>query len=418
MAEIAPSSRPPNADKGMSSDEKSIALRPRQTIGDVLRRARLEHGGEIEGIAQTLRIRADYIAAIEQARYDRLPGVVYAIGFVRSYALHLGLDGEEAVRRFKLEAAGRLDARRDLSFPMPLSQRAVPGGRMLLAAFILAVCFYGAWYYLSTGDRAQQERVAAVPTALLPIPTPSPATANAAAPAADSSSALAAPSLPPIRDADAAPVAPDGGIATAPSAAAPAAPPAAPPAPSVAMVTPATSPPPTSPPPAPTAPAPSVVAVPSVASPSPPPAAPAAGAPAQVPPPASVPPVAMAPATSAAATPPPPDPAAAPVPVSAPVPPGPRTYGAINGASRIVLHAIKDCWIQVNDENDKVIAQRILHPGDIYRVPDREGLVLRTGNGSGLEVSVDDHAAPGFGGTVHRNITLDPARIAAGTAIN
>jgi cytoskeleton protein RodZ len=400
MAEIAPASLPPHADNGMSHDDKGIAHRPRQHIGDMLRRARLEHGGEIDAIAKTLRIRADYIAAIEQARYDRLPGVVYAIGFVRTYAIHLGLDGEEAVRRFKLEAAGRLDSRRDLSFPMPLSQRAVPGGRMLLAASILAVCFYGTWYYLSTGDRARQERVAAVPTALLPAPSPTPAKA-AAAPSDSTGSALAAASLPPIHDAEAAPVTP---IDTGPSA--PASAPAAP-APAVAMVTPP-APPAAAPPAAPGANTPSAAS---------PPASPPTSTSTPAPPsPTPLPtPVAMAPADTAAVSPPSPP---APVPVSAPMPAGPRTYGAINGPSRIMLHAVKDCWIQVNDENDKVIAQRILHPGDMYRVPDREGLVLRTGNGSGLEISVDDHPAPGFGGTVHRNITLDPARIAAGTAIN
>src|ERR1700722_14741888 len=113
------------------------APRPRETVGDQLRLARVEHGGEIEGIAHSLRIRAAYLAAIEQGRYDRLPGPVYALGFVRTYALHLGLDGDEAVRRFKLEAAG-FEQRRDLAFPMPLAQCSVPGGRMPLPAVRMA----------------------------------------------------------------------------------------------------------------------------------------------------------------------------------------------------------------------------------------------------------------------------------------
>jgi cytoskeleton protein RodZ len=82
----------------------------------------------------------------------------------------------------------------------------------------------------------------------------------------------------------------------------------------------------------------------------------------------------------------------------------------------VTLRAIKDCWIQVN-EGEQVIAQRILHPGDTYLVPDRAGLILRTGNAIGLAITVDDKPAPGLSGTVRRNVTLDPDRIAAGTAL-
>ena len=164
MANFAPS---PSETRGTSAAAPSA--RPRDMVGDLLRRTREEQGGDIDTIAATLRIRAAYIAAIEQARYDRLPGPVYALGFVRSYANHLGLDGDEAVRRFKLEAAG-LEQRRDLAFPMPLTPRSIPGGRMLLVAFVLAVCAYGIWHYLSTGDRTRPERVAAVPADLMPPP--------------------------------------------------------------------------------------------------------------------------------------------------------------------------------------------------------------------------------------------------------
>ena len=175
--------------------------RPRDTVGDLLRRTRQEQGVEVEQIAGALRIRASYLTAIEQARYDRLPGPVYALGFVRTYANALGLDGDEAVRRFKLESAG-LEQRRDLAFPMPLTSRSTPGGRVVLVAFVLAVCAYAIWHYVSTSDRARPERVAAVPTELMP-PTPPPAAADATAP-----TVAAASSVPPPPDQAAAEAAP------------------------------------------------------------------------------------------------------------------------------------------------------------------------------------------------------------------
>ena len=98
-------------------------------------------------------------------------------------------------------------------------------------------------------------------------------------------------------------------------------------------------------------------------------------------------------------------------------PSGPHVFGAVTGPSRITLRAVKDCWIQVRDSDpaQTVVAQRTLHAGDIYRVPSRDGLVMRTGNAAGLQVMVDDKPAPALGGTV-RNVALDPARLLAGDA--
>ncbi len=73
----------------------------------------------------------------------------------------------------------------------------------------------------------------------------------------------------------------------------------------------------------------------------------------------------------------------------------------------------------MRDESDPaqpLVAQRTLRKGDSYRVPDRGGLVLRTGNATGLQVLVDDRAVPALGGTV-RSVALDPARLMAGNAL-
>src|SRR5665213_3067669 len=107
-------------------------VRPRHTVGALLRETRESYGGDIERIAAALRIRAPYLVALEEDRYDRLPAPVYALGFVRAYAIHLGLDGEEAVRRFKQEASG-FEIPRDLIFPVPLADRGIPR-RPILAA--------------------------------------------------------------------------------------------------------------------------------------------------------------------------------------------------------------------------------------------------------------------------------------------
>src|SRR5665213_832576 len=147
------SGQKPHADEATPQPPAEDA-RPRHTVGALLRETRESYGGDIERIAAALRIRAPYLVALEEDRYDRLPAPVYALGFVRAYAIHLGLDGEEAVRRFKQEASG-FEIPRDLIFPVPLADRGIPRRPILAAAVLLLLIAYGAWYYLSSGSRAR-----------------------------------------------------------------------------------------------------------------------------------------------------------------------------------------------------------------------------------------------------------------------
>jgi cytoskeleton protein RodZ len=60
---------------------------------------------------------------------------------------------------------------------------------------------------------------------------------------------------------------------------------------------------------------------------------------------------------------------------------------------------------------------RVLKPGETYRVPDRPGLVLRTGNAGGLDITVDGRPVASVGPVGKtRNVALDPERLVAGTA--
>ena len=96
----------------------------------------------------------------------------------------------------------------------------------------------------------------------------------------------------------------------------------------------------------------------------------------------------------------------------------PKVYGRTNLDARVVITAVDDSWVQIMGPDNELLLTRILHAGDSYRVPDRPGLLMVTGNAGGLEVRVDDAIAPTLGplGVVLRNIALDPDRLLAGTA--
>jgi cytoskeleton protein RodZ len=62
----------------------------------------------------------------------------------------------------------------------------------------------------------------------------------------------------------------------------------------------------------------------------------------------------------------------------------------------------------------------VLKSGEVYTVPARQGLSLRTGNAGALEIAVDGKAAPSIGGigALRRDVALDPGELAAGTAVH
>jgi cytoskeleton protein RodZ len=125
----------------------------------------MERGLGLRDVADHIRIRSNHLEAIEGGRFEDLPGRTYAIGFVRSYAEALGLDGEEMVRRFRDEAAG-LAGTTALVFPSPAPEGKVPGGIVMVAALVLAALVYGSWYALSSRDMAIADLVPEVPERL------------------------------------------------------------------------------------------------------------------------------------------------------------------------------------------------------------------------------------------------------------
>ena len=170
--------------------------------GADLREARERLGLSLNDLVFTLHIRLPHLESLEEGRLSTLPGNAYALAFVRTYANALGLDAEEMVRRFKTEAAD-VGRRPDLVFPVPMPERGMPAGAVLLLGVVLAIGAYTGWYRLSGEGRLPAEAVTAIPEHLaslaeqaLPLRTIS-IGGPAAAPTADATAApkiiLAAP---------------------------------------------------------------------------------------------------------------------------------------------------------------------------------------------------------------------------------
>jgi cytoskeleton protein RodZ len=208
------------------------------SAGGLLRRTREDLGWDIRDVAGALRIRVDYLEALERNTVDGLPGPTYATGFLRAYAEYLGLDGHEIVRRFRAEKTG-LHAKAELAFPVPLTDRGIPGGGIFLIAVLIFGLGYGTYYYVTSGSNSAPATVEPVPAHLLPPPpsAPPPVAITEPPKSAETTAAL----VPPPTAAAAPPV-PSTAAATSPRTAVAPTPGQPPGSPATAAATPATLP--------------------------------------------------------------------------------------------------------------------------------------------------------------------------------
>lgn len=130
-------------------------------VGSVLREARQARGEDLYAVAEALRIKPSYLFALEEGDLTMTPGRPYALGFLRTYADHLGFDGGEVVRLVK-ETLDGAPPEPELVVPQPAREDRRPRGLLVAASILLAGLLWGGWHLLGR-DQPVLERVAAVP---------------------------------------------------------------------------------------------------------------------------------------------------------------------------------------------------------------------------------------------------------------
>jgi cytoskeletal protein RodZ len=152
---------------------------PSTPFGDHLKRERELRGVTLEEISAATRISPRFLEALENERWDQLPGGAFNRGFIRSVARFLGLDEESMVAEYALETKGlnQSAAAADAnSQGMPRDWRPVIAAVIVIAALALLAAF-GVRYY-----RARVRAKAAAAEQQSQVAPSSPVTPAAAAP--------------------------------------------------------------------------------------------------------------------------------------------------------------------------------------------------------------------------------------------
>lgn len=101
-------------------------MAPADSVGQQLKRQRESLELSLDEVAESTKIRAWYLEALEEDNRERLPADVYALGFLRAYARHLGLDATDVVDRWRAQSRqGAAEA----AAPAPVAPMAPPAGQ-------------------------------------------------------------------------------------------------------------------------------------------------------------------------------------------------------------------------------------------------------------------------------------------------
>jgi cytoskeletal protein RodZ len=148
------------------------------SFGENLRREREARGITLDDISKATKISARLLQAIEEEDFERLPGGVFNVNFVRQYARQIGLDEDRVVGEFRALTAEPSPAEAG-SAPPPVEynwEQERPGRWKTWTTVVLVLVCVAAGLYLTLRPRQSPASLpaAAPPPVAKPEPPPAP----------------------------------------------------------------------------------------------------------------------------------------------------------------------------------------------------------------------------------------------------
>lgn len=155
---------------------RTLTEAPMAALGDRFRAARESRGLTLSDVAEQIRIRSVYLAAIEEEDWGAIGAPVYIRGFLRTYARFLGIEPEESVSEFNASsgAAGLVaEPKREFSARQEAGLSPIIWISSAVAVMLVALVIYN--YFNLRRPSAGGGPVAAIsgPARATPVASPS-----------------------------------------------------------------------------------------------------------------------------------------------------------------------------------------------------------------------------------------------------
>jgi cytoskeleton protein RodZ len=159
------------------------------SVGERLRLAREAKGLSLEDVARQTRIPLRHLEHIEREEWDALPAITYSVGFARSYANMIDLDGAQIGAEVRQQLGGaRVGGTAATPYYEPADPARVPPRSIAIAAAVIALLLvvgYLVWRSSAVDDDS--------PADVAITQSDEPAAANAGAPRAGPATVPAPP---------------------------------------------------------------------------------------------------------------------------------------------------------------------------------------------------------------------------------
>jgi len=151
-------------------------------LGELLRETRQEKRASLAEVEKATKIRQKYLEALEEGDHTKLPGEAFVRGFLRNYALYLGLDPDEVMALYK-EEGGETTVAPIQPVARPLSSPSwLTPDLFIAAAILLIIGLFGVWAYqqylvplaVATPTPSVSVVIATIPQSATPTPTTAP----------------------------------------------------------------------------------------------------------------------------------------------------------------------------------------------------------------------------------------------------
>ncbi len=106
-------------------------------VGELLRKRREELGRDLREIAEILKIRYDYLKAIEDEAFEKLPAEVYIRGYIREYARVLNLDPETLLKAYIQQRTPAQSGKKEVSEKEIAQRKGLKVGYLLIPLLVV-----------------------------------------------------------------------------------------------------------------------------------------------------------------------------------------------------------------------------------------------------------------------------------------
>jgi hypothetical protein len=117
-------------------------------VGEILKKRREELGRDLREISNNLRIRYDYLKALEDGDLEKLPAEVYIKGYIQEYAKMLNMDPEPLINTYTLQSAPSLQENNNIPQKKGVHKNRFRMGHVLIPSVLIVLLIVASFQLL------------------------------------------------------------------------------------------------------------------------------------------------------------------------------------------------------------------------------------------------------------------------------